>query len=87
LCTTFLLEFYHAATLIATGTVFGGKVKYQGMAKTYLTVEELNGELEFMRKAAYGLSPRDLRLECAKRGWHEIEPEKKGDSKNEKQND
>ena len=60
-------------------------IEYQGMAKTYLALEELNGELEFMRKAAYGLSPRDLRLECAKRGWHEIDPEKKGDLNNEKQ--
>jgi hypothetical protein len=27
LCTSCLLEFYHADTLIATGTVFGGKVR------------------------------------------------------------
>ncbi|MBA7712120.1 hypothetical protein ES703_121090 [subsurface metagenome] len=62
-------------------------IEYQGMAKTYLTAEGLNNELAFMRKSAYGLSPRDLRLECIKRGWCEIKSEKKGDVSNEKQTD
>lgn len=58
-------------------------IEYGGIAKTYLTLEELSEELEFLRNAVYSLSPRDLNLECVKRGWIQIDSERKGVMSNE----
>jgi len=52
-------------------------IEYAGMAKTFLTNQGLLEELEYIREAAYGLTPKDLRAECSKRGWQIIKSERK----------
>jgi micrococcal nuclease len=47
-------------------------VEFRAMAKVCSSLEELNTELSFLRTAAYGLSDKDLLLECGSRGWKEI---------------